>query len=190
MSLEFDIRRSIILSSYIKHWGEPEFRQIMSKDDKAVELYTFRGDLIQRYATVGLSSCVLSNGAQCDTELLLAVPSHIVEEQSEAIVNYIFDISSYLLETLGKNAEAEVVVPESPLAPSGWPKALLFDQPCGEPEELACFHVGAQHVNLLWVVPIFGTEYDLIKTKGIESFDEAIQTIDLSVVDVRRPSCV
>ncbi len=81
-------------------------------------------------------------------------------------------------------------MPETTLAPDGWPKALLFDQPCGEPEELSCFHVGAQHVNLLWVVPIYGNEYDLIKEKGIECFDEAIQEIDLSVVDVRRKSCV
>ncbi len=83
MSFEFDIRRTIILSSYIKHWGMPEFRRIMSKDGDAVELYTFPGDLIQRYATVGLSSCNISNSTQCNTELFLAVPKHIVEEQSE-----------------------------------------------------------------------------------------------------------
>ena len=75
-------------------------------------------------------------------------------------------------------------------APEGWPKALLFDQPNGEPEELSCFHVGAQHINLLWVVPIHGAEYELIKKVGIESFDKAIQSIELSLVDVRRPSCV
>ncbi len=190
MSLEFDIRRSIILSNYIKYWGMPEFRRIMSKDEEKVELYTFPGELIQRYATVGLSASTMLNGTQCNTELFLAVPTYILDEQSETIENYIFDISSYLLQTLGRNAKAETLVPESPLAPAGWPKALLFDEPSGEPEELSCFNIGLQNVSLLWVVPIHGAEYDLIKAKGIERFDEAIRTIDLSVVDVRRQSCV
>ncbi len=168
----------------------PEFRRIMSKGEGVVELYIFPGDLIHRYATVGLSSFNISTSTSCDTEIFLAVPSHIVDEQSEKIENYIFDISSYLINTFGKNAKPEDAVPESPLAPEGWPKAILFDSPNGEPEELSCFHVGAQHINLLWVVPIFGTEYDLIKTSGIEKFDDAIQNIDLSVVDVRRLPCV
>ena len=168
----------------------PEFRQTMSKDREVIELYTFPDNLIQRYATVGLSSCNISNSIQCNSELFLAVPSHIVDEQSEKIANYIFDISSYLINTLGRNIKAEDVVPESELAPEGWPKALLFDQPSGEPEELSCFHIGKQQIDLLWVVPIHGAEYNLIMKDGIESFDEAIQNIDLSVVDVRRASCV
>ena len=162
----------------------------MSKDEEAVELYTFPGELIQRYATVGLSSCNITDSIQCNTELFLAVPRDIVEEQSESITNYIFDISSYLVTTLCENTKAEDVVSESPIAPEGWPKALLFDQPSGEPEELYCFHIGVQHINLLWIVPIYGAEYDLIWEDGIEKFDEAMKNEDLSVIDVRRNSCV
>ncbi|WP_444912495.1 suppressor of fused domain protein [Microbulbifer sp. PAAF003] len=190
MSLEFDIRRSIFLSRYIEEWGMPDSRRVMSKKDNLVELYTFSSEKIQRYATIGLSSCKTTAGIECTNELFLAVPSYIVDEQAEIIENYIFDISAYLLCRLGRNAESGMAIPESPIAPKGWPSAILFDEPYGESEELACFHVGAQHVNLLWVMPIHSSEYELIKAEGLERFDKAIQTADLSVVDVGRESCV
>jgi hypothetical protein len=189
VNLEYDIRKSILLSAYLKHWGMPDCRYDMTKDGETIELYSFPGDLIHKYATVGLSTCSISDSVPICSELFLALPSHIIDEQSEAIKNYIFDIASYFTQTIGKNVKTGDVVPESPLAPKGWPKALLFDEPRGEPEDLASFHIGIQHVNLVWVVPIFGNEYDLIKTKGIDHFDEAIQGLDLSVMDVRRKSC-
>ena len=42
--LSFDIRRTIILSEYMKHWEMPEFRQTMSRENERVELYTFPGN--------------------------------------------------------------------------------------------------------------------------------------------------
>lgn len=190
MDLELDIRKVLILSEYIKYWGMPVSRRVMSKASSIIELYTFPGDLIYRYATIGLSACTIAEGIKCDSELFLAVPSDVAKAQSENIQNYIFDISAYLAETLGHNAPPETLIPKTSLAPDGWPSAILLDSPNGEPEELSCFHVGAQHVNLLWVVPIYASEYDLIKSRGIDSFDCAIQNIELSVIDVRRQSCV
>ena len=47
-----------------------------------------------------------------------------------------------------------------------------------------------QHVKLSWVIPIFESEYALIKNSGIESFDVAIHDAELSLVEVRRDACI
>lgn len=47
-----------------------------------------------------------------------------------------------------------------------------------------------QHVTLSWAVPIFASEHDLIKTSGIESFDAAVESAEVSLVEVRRDSCI
>ncbi len=193
MTLEFDIRRSVILSQYLKCWGMPETRKIMSKGETHVELYSFPGedsDQVSRFATVGLSSNKFSNSTTCDSELLLVLPHDVAHEQREEISHYLFDISSYLIDTLGRNVKAEDILPEMSVVPEGWPKAILFDEPRGEPENLTSFLIGEQHVNLHWVVPIFGVEYSLIKSEGIEAFDQAIDNIDLSLLDTGRDSCV
>ena len=108
-------------------------------------------------------------------------------EQEDQINNYLFDVASYLLNTLGKQLTVGTTIPESPLAPNGWPKALLFDEPRGEPEELSCFHIGSQHVDLFWLIPIYGSEHELIKEKGLDAFDKLDETEDISLVDINRP---
>ena len=191
MSLEFDIRRTIILSEYMKNWGMPEFRRIMSKDNESVELYEFpcAGSDIYRFATVGLSSFNFSDSKTCNVELVLVVSNSIALKQNQDLYNYLFDVMAYILAEMGGYAKPEDLIPESALAPDGWPKALLFDEPRGEPESLGCFHVGSQHVDLLWLIPIFGSEYDLIKEEGIRRFDAAIEDMKLELVDVNRQSC-
>lgn len=192
MELEFDIRRTVILSEYLKCWGMPETRKVMYREKEVVELYVFPGediDQVTRIATIGLSSCKFSNSTSCNSELLMVVPYDIGIDQLDSIRNYIFDISAYILRTLNRNIKAEDLIPESPLAPEKWPKALLFDEPRGEPEQVTCYHVGVQHVSLSWIVPIFGAEYNLIKTEGIESFDKAVENMELSLVETRRESC-
>ena len=190
MSFEFDIRRTIILSKYITNWGIPEYRNVTSKGNHSVELYSFPEELYTRFATVGLSSGTLPNSDKCNSEIVMVLPTNVVAKQTDEIVNYIFDIVAYLIETLERNLTAETTIPESKLAPVEWPKALLFDEPRGEVEDLSCFHVGSQHVELFWVIPIFGAEYDLIKNGEIERFDEIVESMDIQITDVRRASCV
>jgi hypothetical protein len=120
----------------------------------------------------------------------MVLPTNVVVKQTDEIINYIFDIVAYLVGTLERNLTAETTIPESKLAPAGWPKALLFDEPRGEVEDLSSFHVGSQHVELFWIIPIFGAEYDLIKNGEIERFDKIIENMDIEVTDVRRTSCV
>ncbi len=192
--LSFDIRRTIILSEYMKHWEMPEFRQTMSRENERVELYTFPGndsENVTRFSTIGLSSIRSKDSERqygIGAELLMVLPKEVAIEQEDKIKNYLFDVASYLLNALGRQLTVGTIIPESPLAPIGWPKALLFDEPRGEPEELSCFHIGSQHVDLFWLIPIYGSEYELIKEKGLGAFDKLYETEDISLVDINRPS--
>jgi hypothetical protein len=197
-NLSFDIKRSIILAEYIKCWGMPEARELMPYDNESkvsmpVELYIFPGedmDQVTRIATIGLSSCKFQDDKRCNSELLMVLPFDIADEQWDAISRYVFDISRYLINTLGHNVKSADLLPESDLAPDDWPQALLFDDPRGEPNELNYFHIGMQHVTLSWVVPVFASECDLIKNSGIEAFDTAVDHAEVSLVEVRRDACV
>ena len=216
-NLNFDIKRSIILAEYIKCWGVPESRSIISispnsiktqhsdtvdndsvnSEKTFVELYVFPGedmDQVTRVATIGLSSCKFNNDEYSNSELLMVLPFDVVEDQLELIQHYMAKILSHMM-TLGRNIKPEEIIPENQVAgsesvPLGWPRALLFDEPRGEPNELNYFHIGSQHITLSWVVPIFDSEYDLIKSNGIEAFDTAVNDAEISLVEVRRDACV
>jgi len=187
----FDIKRSIILAEYIKCWGMPEARNCMPH--MPVELYVFPGedmDQVTRVVTIGLSSCKFVDDKTCNNELLMVLPFDVADDQWDSVSKYIFELSNYIVNTLGRNVKSEDLKEETDSAPEGWPKALLFDDPRGEPSELNQFYIGMQHVMLSWVVPIFGSEYDLIKTSGIESFDAAVTEAEVSLVEVRRDTSV
>lgn len=187
----FDIKRSIILAEYIKCWGMPEARNLMPH--MPVELYVFPGedmDQVTRVVTIGLSSCKFTDDKTCNNELLMVLPFDVADDQWDSVSKYIFELSNYIVNTLGRNVKSEDLKEEAGSAPEGWPKALLFDDPRGEPNELNQFYIGMQHVTLSWVVPIFGSEYDLIKTSGIESFDAAVTDAEVSLVEVRRDACI
>lgn len=189
MNLEFDIKRSIILAEYIKCWGGPDTRKVC--DSMPIELYIFPGedmDQVTRVVTIGLSSCKFSNDKPCNNELLMVLPFDVAEDQWDSVSNYLFDISSYIVNDLGRNVQSEDIKAESANAPEGWPRAVLFDEPRGEPNELNQFYIGMQHITLSWVVPIFSTECDLIRSHGIDAFDSAIESAEASLVEVRRES--
>lgn len=196
MNLDFDIRRSIILSQYLQHWGLPETREIIQQGDHPIELYLFPGedvDQVSRIATIGLSSCHFDNGLQCHSELLMVLPFDIVSDQAKTLSDFLFNIAKHLLNSNNRTIPPQNIVLSSHLdstVPSNWPKALLFDDPIGEPDTLHRFYIGTQNVQLRWVVPIFESEYHLIKNQGMEAFDQAVEDSDVNLVDPKRQSCV
>lgn len=193
-----DVKRSIILAEYIKCWGMPEARSLMlhsemSHNEMPVELYLFPGedmDQVSRVVTIGLSACKFPGGKSCNNELLMVLPFDVADDEWQAVSQYIFELSNYIVNALGCNIQAEDLKQASDAAPEGWPNAILFDDPRGEPNELNHFYIGMQHVTLSWAVPIFASEYELIKDQGIEAFDAAVESAEISLVEVRRESSV
>ncbi len=191
-----DIRRSIILGKYIEHWGLPKFRTCCRKsegeDPVAVEVYQFpsRKDGVYRFATVGISGQKTDYGTIAHWEFLLAVPEDLGGASEDKVVHYICDIMAYSLEDGVSVCEGETI-PETKLAPEEWStNAIFFSEALGEPEELSCFHIGAQHVDLIWLVPVTESERLYITDHSLEEFDKKVESAEYSLIDVNRPSII
>ncbi|MDG9672162.1 suppressor of fused domain protein [Hahella sp. CR1] len=189
-----DIRRTVILHDYISHWGQPISRTLCSNKNSQVdvEVYEFssKEDGVYRLATIGISGQVLEGGSLANWEFLLSLPAEWEKEETSEVVNYLLDIMAY---SLRPDVEVKVgnTIPETSLAPASWTtKAVLFDEPRGEPEDMSSFKVGDQVVDLIWLVPITEKERQLIKDSGIEEFDKWEAHSDSSLIDVKRMSIV
>jgi hypothetical protein len=181
----FDLRRTLLLSRYIGNWGQPDKRRVAEKGDERIEVYCFpgAGTRVTRFATVGLSA---PEGP--DAELLLTVPADHAGASLDEVFSFVLDVAVYCRRP-GIHLEPGSLVPESPLVPKAWrARALLFDEPRGEKEELEQTHVGQQAVRLIWAVPIHGDEYNLIERDGIEAFDRRIEEAGMSLAEPDRRS--
>jgi len=188
---EFDVRRSILLGGFIKHWGMPEWRVVARKGDEAIEVYLFPGantEKVARIATVGLSSSRREGEGVADYELLFVLPRDLCGCGFDAVAAFVLDVAAYSL-SRGVSFDVGSVVPETRLAPVQWSaRALLVDEPRGEQEEIAVFHVGAQHVELRWVVPIYASELQAILANGVGEFDRACESVGCSLSNPCRDS--
>lgn len=181
-----------MLSAYMKYWGYPLRRTICTGKEGCVEVYEFppKDGGVYRFATIGVSSQSRPCNCLADWELLLCLPEGLGGCEPAVVVNYLLDIMVY---TLGPDVEIGVgtLIPESPLAPASWTtKAILFDEARGEPEEITSICIGKQDINLLWLIPVTGAEYNLVKLKGFEEFDRIEAECDVSLLDVNRKGIV
>ena len=191
--LVFDIRRTLLLGVYMHHWGMPEYRWISRRESHTIEVYSFplrQDEVVHRFATVGVSAVNREDGKPANYELCMILPNDLGGASADEVVSLILDVAVH---SYRKDVRCSVgaTISETPLMPAKWnPKALLFDELRGEPEELSHVLVGAQSVEVLWLVPIYGDEQELIASEGIDAFDRLDAQTDWSVADPRRPSFV
>lgn len=193
----FDVRRTMILSQYMKFWGMPEFRTCSYKKEegisKVIEVYEFppqENQDIYRFATIGTSVLKTEKGRIANWEFLLCVPDDFGGASRNQIKNFLLDIVAYSLQK-AVTVDEGFIIPPTDLAPKEWTtRAFLFDEARGEPEELAFFEIGKQKVNLIWVTPITEEERIFIKENSLEEFDKIVEESDYSILDVNRESMV
>lgn len=63
---------------------------------------------------------------------------------------------------------------------------LFVDTARGEPEHFDNILIGDQVVKLLWIIPIFESEYAFISKKGLIAFDDLCLNQELSIIDLNR----
>jgi len=199
--LNLDIRRTILLGADIRHWGLPEFRIVSSNEFRVadankvnvVEVYSFPprpGEKVHRIATVGMSGAEREDGSKTDYELFMTLPADLGGATFAQVAAFLMELFVYSLQR-DVPIEAGQTIPELQSVPASWkPRALLLDEARGEPEELGHLHVGRSAVGLLWVIPIYVEEYDLIQKEGVEAFDALDDKSEWSLADVNRPSLV
>src|SRR5262249_55451965 len=152
---DFDLRRTLILFPYIRCWGIPEIRVRSTRGEALVEVYAFppsRNNKVYRFATVGSSAQSKDDAKQLACEFLLILPPELGVATVEQAAHYLLDIVAH-----GLRADVDYrpgyVIPQITVAPTCWSThAAFLDEPLGEPEELGSFHVGPEHIDLLWVI--------------------------------------
>ncbi|MCY1077987.1 suppressor of fused domain protein [Archangium lansingense] len=123
-------------------------------------------------------------------EFVLVLPPDLGGASFRSVASFVMDFVLYARQP-EVNLRSGCTAPESKLLPAEWPtRAVMVTEPLGEPEELETLHVGTQHVNLWWLVPIHGAEYNLIQQQGIEAFHALEEASEWSLADVRRPPLV
>jgi hypothetical protein len=191
----FDIRRSLILSLYISEWGMPQSRKIIKKEnDNPIEVYSFPSDKdvsVIRFATIGLSAQnYVDSNESVGHELYFVMGKDLGQASEDEVFDYLLDISIYSFRNCSKFS-AETIIPESNLSPKAWKlNSILVDEPRGEHESFESLHIGTQHVEMLWLVPTYETEYHYIKEMGIDKFDLLCDSSVFSVADLSRPAFV
>ncbi len=189
----FDIRRSIILGAFIEAWSMPAYRIHLNQPDQAihVEIYYFPAvteNEVARFATVGLSNMLRSNGQPIGTEWMLALTSDLGGESVERIFTYVCDLIAHHIE-VAPDSRIPRVMGESELAPDNWSaRAFLLDELRGEIEELEAIRIGDEVVQVIWAVPITAQESSLIVQEGVEAFDSYMEEAESSIVDPGRAS--
>ena len=189
-----DVMRAVLLAAYMRQWGMPSrrTRAYHPKDDHLIDVYVFTESAampVHRFVTA-CASWFSDQPASEGKELMLALPDGLGGATEDEVCRFVLDVAAYL-RARRRGEEPPMTVPETPLAPRAWKaRALLIDEVRGESEELASIAIGAVEVELLWVVPIFASEYAFIKAEGFEAFDEKAQDAELSLVDVDRSAFV
>lgn len=191
---ELDLRRSITLGLYIKHWGIPHQRHTFNParlGGQTVEVYDFQRAEpreVRRVATVGLAA---AGSDKRSWELMFALPQDLAEASWEDVASFLLDVGVYSIATHPCATPGAVTDP-SPLAPSAWgERGVLIAHAISEDEELAAgWHVGTQHVDLHWIVPVLRSEVAAIRAHGLAWFYDAMERSEWSAVDPIREAFV
>jgi len=185
--LNFDIRRSLLLSNFIAEWGYPRDRKVISRDGAApIEIYLFIDKKIVRFVTIGLSA--QSSESSYQFEILFASGHDMAGSSLGYAMDYILDIAAHAVENPSK-FKAPSLLPPSPMAPKPWRmNSMLIDTARGEPEHFDNIPILDGNVKLLWLIPLYKKEFDFISKEGIEAFDALCAQQELSVLDLNRES--
>jgi hypothetical protein len=168
----------------------PDFERTISKSDDRVTVYSFSDENLRRFATVGAATVRKSDGRATNFELFMVLPVDLAGANLDAVASLLFDVFTYGLKD-DVQLQAGYVIPPSPLVPPQWnTRALLIDEPVGEPEDIATIHIRATHIDVWWVVPIYESEFQFIRMRGAEAFYELADAAERSLADPRRPPLV
>lgn len=186
-----DVRRAFVLGAYMRAWGMPRDRVVSTKGPTTVEVYSFPGqpaDKVTRFATFGVLSAL---GETRRVEFLAVLPNDLagasVREVALMMLGAVEAVAA-----IDENVSLVGTTFESFNMPAEWgTRAILLDEPRGEVESISTIAVGAgEFVEVVWVVPIYAAELDLIAREGLGAFDELVQAAEWSLAEPRRDPLV
>lgn len=178
---------SELLALYRRHWEEPhDSVHVAHQDGRGFLILVFDGPgRIARLATLGLGTCRAEDGAPFHAELLFVLGGQELGEiGSSRVAAFVADVAAHLLAHSIRPLEGSLM--HTTLAP--WePDSIVFDHPRGEPQDLERFDADGHAGRLVWAVPLYGSEAELVSRDGLAALDALVEDNDFSLADVRRP---
>lgn len=142
------------------------------------------------YATLGLSSHILSNGDKPDIrqELLMISDANFGDEHIPAILN---QIGMSILQQHSALLRGEVIGPYGPLFEHSALEALYSSVPVYFPDEFHMYEADGEYpIIMTWLIPITSEEAAYVDFQGWEKFEDLLEQSDPNLVDFQRKSIV
>lgn len=180
-----------LYDAWTEAWGTPleavSVQHGPSGHQLNVLLFARPDERVVRLVTHGLARTPDAEGRELQLELLLLADRDLGGAELRPALEFVVDVAAHLL-AFGVRPLEPTLMPPSDLSPFG-PRALLFDEPLGEPQHLAALEADGTHVHLVQLIPIHAEEYAYID--AAESAADAIEllarSMDLTWADLGRP---
>lgn len=122
----------------------------------------------------------------------MVLPDDLGGADLEEVFTYFASMAVHIVKNVRRSCHLPRLLGPSPLAPAQWTtKALLIDEATGECEDFGTAQIGDKfEIEIEWLIPLTEAEYKFIIEKGINPFDDLVQTYEESLVDVNRAGLV
>lgn len=175
---------------YVAAWGPVAHAvsAVAALPTSRFNVLTFESEpSVLRLATQGLAAARIDDQAPLMCELLLVVDKDFAGVSRRQAVHFMLDLGANFLSRNVKFPLKRPAVLDATFSP--WNQAsVLLDEPTGESENLLVLEYDGRTADLVWVVPIYASEANLIRARGIEAFDALASSAAYSLADLRRPA--
>lgn len=194
LEMNQEMRKSTLLSVFMRAWGAPIDRRHIRKGSDCIEVHLFGNPIdgvVNRFVSIGLSACISQRTqSSFGKELLLVLPLDNGGATRERTFSFLLDVCTYCLKNTVSCLVGETI-PHSQNVPEPWlARSFLFDEPRGEPEFVSNIRFQEEDIEVVWLVPIYENERLLIISNGIDAFDQLEAASEWSLADPNRPSLI
>lgn len=182
--LELEVAKSSILSRFMSEWGAPSLRtKFRFRETELAEIYLFPGPGIVRLCSLGCFR--IEKGGAPANEILCVFDTSDAKYSEEFAISFMADCLQYFL-----NAADDFDVPHlvSFNFDENRRRILLFDEARGEADVVSSFKFGDGLFKLLWASELRIEEMEFIQTKGMDAFDERVDSGAVDLIRISRKS--
>jgi hypothetical protein len=180
---EIEAHGAMVLAHLVEEWGIPFARKTIVNPERELSVYGFydvaKG--IVRLGTVGLSFRAFCKD-WIGSELYVACfdsdpsdPNGFFTRGVDSLLSLAVHKEKYPL----RFAAGEKIVSFTRVEPSAWTvsphQAVLITEPVDEPVDFCKFSGSLLRFEVLWVVPIFESEVDIVRRVGTDSFFSSLE---------------
>lgn len=174
----FYVFKSVVLAQYLSYWGSPDKIISVKKEDCFYSVCVFIDEDIVRVLSLGNSYGYFGKSKK---EFLLVTTTDDFKAHYTDLIKLMINV---MLNDSFENTNY-ACYKAIPTEFRGF-SHLLLDELRGEPESTNIC-LGGEHIEILWLVPIYDHEDELLMEHGFDEFDRYIADNQIELVDLLRP---